>query len=244
MSFKRGIVEPMIWPSASAKLLDLYTGFAGEFVGAWWYLKGDGTMQVGSAVTLAPQGSPSAAKITYNSKKIQAQQLNGTNQAFVSPDTITPAGDFSVAAIVQMTTSATNPILVARDSHEAASRAVNFGVTSTMATRAEFYKLGGNSVSQSAGSVFVNGTTYLMVMTYQAVGDGTSVCTEYVAGAQVKQDATMVFPLQAAALTGWWVGAREFSGFQSWLQGYIGAAFMTEKVLSPATIAAMAAVTP
>ncbi len=249
MSFKRGIVEPMIWPGegggrgtpdfallppapVATPSQDLYTPFASEFVGAWWFLRGDGTNQPGAPVTLSAVGSPVANAVTVNGGAAFGGQYTPPGAYYTTPAVASPAGSFSVAWLGILDAAASG-IHVAKQALGAGNNGFLFyngGNSSSIA------KTDASSTLLGAG-VSTGRTLQMFVLTYRFVADGTSEIIMYRNGVQFTQIATAVGPMQNNSTVPWVVNRDQVNGVSSPTTCF--GAFMTEKVLSAATVLGM-----
>jgi hypothetical protein len=223
---------------------DLYTQFSSEFTGNWFYLKNDGTQPSGS-VALSAVGSPTTQTDTIcpsgpNCDSVGSVRLNGTSQSYKTADTASPTGDFSVCALFRADNFDTAAkMLVGKNSNEASNQSTQFYV-STAAQITFLVAKSDASNTSIGGDTLTPGGLYFACGTYDFVSDGASLMKTYLNGVQHgSASSTAVGPPQVAASTYWAVGEEEYAGFRYWLQGNVFAAFMTEKVLSADTIAAM-----
>lgn len=226
----------------STKRFDLRDHFETDFTGAWFYLRGDGTVPTGSAA-LTAIGAPTTQTDTIcpsgpNCESISSRRLNGTSQSYRTANVSSPSGDASTCIGFRYDTN--NNILIAKDSNEAGNRSWEMGVNSSDALYLAVYKSDGTS-TLVAGATLIPGGLYFACATYDFVADGSSVIKTYVNGIEHGTTSTSaVGPMQAPGSSTYWaIGQREYSGFEGWLKGNVFFAFMTEKTLSAGTIASM-----
>jgi len=209
---------------------DLYTPFASEFVGNWWYLKGDGTVPTGSlAITAVNSPTANTLAMSGHSSGVSTQYTDGVNQYFYTPPT-PYTGSISVGAWVTF------------DGLAAGSMQVVSCWNTGLYFMSYISSTGVYTVNYS-GQGIVTGPTltprvpYFMVWTYEPVGAGTSRLVVYQNGVQVAQTATIGLYVNAAQR--WTIGAKENTAPNEFLKGNIAHAFLTEKALDPYTVLRM-----
>ncbi len=223
-------LTPGLLPVSSS---DLYTGFESEYVGSWWALTGAGAMQAGSARTLSPSGSPVAQTLAASGRDagFAAQYTAAGGQYFEATAHTGPAGDFSVVWLGTVDTNATQAYWVTH----ANAGGTNWALGSNTVGRANWTPATGTTVQAAVSTVMRRGL-HLYVGTYRRVGAGTSEALLYVDGVQVAS--TSAAALTDATSRVLRVGAPTTLTGQAGNHCFVG---FTAKVLSPATVAAMAA---
>lgn len=239
---------PVVAPSTA----DLYTLFSSEFVGSWWYLKGDGTMQAGSAVTMSGVNSPTANTVPvfsgldgtdYTSRWLGGG-LAAVGSYFTSGNTQGPTGSFSVGILFTGEKPADNSCLVG---HNGATNAGPFEVQYNSGEGVSFkvFKAAGSSTSiTSPLGDFRPRALHLAIMTYEFVADGTSKMRIYGnSGTPGASSDTAVGPPTNSASSFFGVGNDGWFAHAGVpvFTGNVMAAFYTQKALTAATITSMMA---
>lgn len=227
--------------SITGQLCDV---FGSELTGSWWCMYGDTTTKTGSQ-GMSAIGSPTTPSHTLcpngpNCASVQAVRTNGTSQHVKTVDVLPPTGDFSMVWVGTIDTLGAVQMFVAHDSDTPANnRGANLFVLAGGEVRMDIFKTDGASTAVQSAAVVTQRATHVVIGTYDFVADGTSVGKVYLDGVEVATTSTAVGPVQAGAGTYWSVGERELSTGRAFLGGSTIAAMMTEKVLSPTTIASM-----
>lgn len=216
---------------------DLYSQFASEFVGNWWYLDASGS-HVSAPVSLTVTGTPGASTIPLqdSSGTKTAPGIHVPNTNTIHWDTgavASPAGDFSVVWVGLLDADTTHALIAKDDASP--NRGLFFGAVSTGAY-CEFSS-NGTGVTATLGP---DGTTYpvsarcplVLVLTFKANG----TARYYVNGVE-GATGTPGASLYNNSTTPWSVGFR--ANISQTMTGSTIVAFMTEKELSAATVLAM-----
>lgn len=212
---------------------------AGDKAGAWWAMKGDGTMLAGSSVTLVATGSPT--NTTENGWPVRTYTAAQNDQ---EPANVAfPASDFSVCyhrrnvalpntQIMAFGTSGL-PANFSALPFELQTNGTLTSVTSDGVVQAAFN-------FSSAPLPIVAGAWNVLCFTYQRVGGAANnVGTLYVNGVQVGTSSTMRL---AQALASVW-STNGYAGGVAAGAGSTRGVFVTYKLLSAADIARISAAT-
>lgn len=200
----------------------------GDLAGAWWAMRGDGTMRSGSAVTLVATGTPTnTIEAGWPVRTYTAAQNDQepANAAF-------PASDFSVC-IHHRSAALPNAQLMAFGTGGSAAAAVNLPFEQQVSGSFISYISDGGVFSTFASGASSAGSWFVLCFTYQRVGAGTSVGTLYVNGVQAGQSTTMGL---AQALSSVW-STNGYAGAIGGSAGSIRGAFVTYKLLSALDVA-------
>ncbi len=225
---------------------------AGDLAGAWWCLKGDGTMQAGSSTTFSPSASvpivedwivvPSGPNGSTESMTLFNPIAGSQNQWYVSPVVAAPTGSFTTCAIGMV---------------DGVNKAAGAGPPQAIVMYATDAFANGSWIMQYASSGAGAGmTTYatgivnvpnLIPAVAREQGFECGVfqastlvksCTfrQGTASAQCVQSAHATANISAVAKK-WIVGAADITGApdEVW-RGFFRGAFFTEKALSTADI--------
>lgn len=218
---------------------DLDRLFPSEMQGGWWALHGDSS--TAGPVALSPVGSPQSQtdRVCPNGpdcEPVVSQRLNGSTQAFQSAPMASPTGSFTACALARVDAVGSPQMLVTKDDNVTTNgRGFTLLIDVSARARVDVFKSDSTS-TPILGGTLVSGAIHFVCATYAFVADASSILTLYVDGAQANQFAAAVGPVQPASSVPWAVGRRG----GNFLAGNVFSAFVTEKVLSPTTIAAMA----
>lgn len=204
--------------------------FAGEMTGTWFSLRGDGTTagtlalaEVGTPIdqtdTILPCGPNGCARVS--------QRVDGANSRFATTNQGIPTADFSVCAVFNHDALPASASYISKNNGNTFALSYNAG-----AGGVQFYV---NAAAIQGGLPRI-GAWHFACGTYDFVANGTSVAKVYLDGAQTATSSTMPGPpntTSAPFVVGNW------GNLTSPFAGRIAAAFYTEKVLDPTTIANM-----
>jgi hypothetical protein len=218
---------------------------AGELVGNSFCLRGDGTQRSAAGMTLSAVGSPvtetrAVCPNGSDCKPMTAQRTDGSTQYFLGPTTAIPAAtSFSMCWLGQIYDFTGTPHLISKYSSSAVGQA--FLSVNTNGAPSINVSNGTTTIGASgANGIVLLGALHLICGTYQWVADGSSVEKMYLDGVQVGATQTAGPAVnQPGSPPVWRVDARSSGG--QVVNGRTVAALYTEKLLSPTTIAAMAA---
>lgn len=221
-----------------------FTAYASEMTGTWFGLLGDGTQPTSSGVVLSPIGSPTTQNLSLcpngpTCATVTAQRLDGSTQEFESTTGLAvPAGNFTVCLQMSIDDTAHTPAAQRQvfTKDVSGSRAFALKVDSNSIPTLE---IGGVDACISSLSITPRASQFLC-MAYTRVGAGTSTAQIYVDGVAATACTTVGLVSTAATAAKWEIGARNYVTSRGFTPGAVRLAFMTEKVLSGATVLAMA----
>lgn len=218
---------------------ELCSTYASELTGNFVCLNGDGTTYSGSRA-MTSSGSPTTVSTTVcpngpDCASVTSQRFSGTVQAWNTASVLTPTGDFSACAVFQPDLAGNNAWIFHQDT---GTRGWELQYTTDNSGQFVVWKAGGSSTGLATSANTLNaGDLAILCGTYDFVADGSSVLRVYVNGVEgaTSPTSTAVGPVTAgSSLIA--VGSGAFTDFQ----GRVYGAMFTEKILSAATIAAMA----
>ena len=210
---------------------------AGDKAGAWWAMKGDGTMLSGSAVTLVATGTPTNTVENGWPVRTYTAAQNDQEPANVA----FPASDFSVCdhrrnvalpntQIMAFGTTGSTPSFVALPFElQVSGNLISYSSDGVTAT---------NFTSSTAPLPIVAGNWYVLCYTFQRVGGAANnVGTVYVNGVQVGQSSVLTLPQALSSV--WSTNGYALAAVAG--AGSTRGVFVTYKLLSAADIARISA---
>ena len=210
---------------------------AGDKAGAWWAMKGDGTMLSGSAVTLVATGSPT--NTTENGWPVRTYTAAQNDQ---EPANVAfPASDVSVCYHRQSTALPNVQLMAFGTSGAVGGFSIlpfEQQVTGNFLSYATDGVVSGSYASSGAPLPIVAGSWYVLCFTYQRVGGAANnVGTLYVNGVSVGTSSTMRL---AQALSSVW-STNGYAAASGGSAGSTRGVFVTYKLLSAADVARISA---
>ena len=208
---------------------------AGDKAGAWWAMKGDGTMLSGSAVTLVATGSPT--NTTENDWPVRTYTSTQNDQ---EPANVAfPASDFSICQHVRPGTVAVAQLAGFGTAGAAASYvALPFEVQSGAGQLVSYISNGVAGSTFASSPSLTAGTWYVLCYTYQRVGGAANnVGTVYLNGTAIATSSTQNL---AQALASVWT-TNGYAGGPTGMAKAVRGQFVTYKLLSAADIARISA---
>jgi hypothetical protein len=220
--------------------------FPAEFVGNYICMHSDATAHGPGSTGFAAVGSPVTQSLRTNLNgsncgATTGQRLNGTADAFATDPVVLSTGSQSACVFFSTNSIGTGKQLMAKDVNGANSR--SFVLSLNAAGQVLVQVLKSDASATSVTSIDLSPVTpranHFASYTYEYVADGTSKIRIYLDGVVSSNisDAA-VGPMQQGS-TPLAVGRRYYAANYDWLDGRVGAAIYTEKVLSAATIATM-----
>lgn len=176
------VTVPLTAPAVSSNLCSDY---ASELTGNWWCLRGDGTMQAGSVVSLAASGSPTANTLaSVTGTDVTTRWMGATADYYGNASVAGGSGDFSVGWWGAIDSNAAQAYWVSN-----ADASTNWALGSNTLGRVNWTYLAGATIQAASGAITTRAMHFL-VGTYRRVGAGTSEAVLYVDGVQVAQTTT------------------------------------------------------
>lgn len=203
--------------------------FAGELVGSYVCLRGDGTSALGAGVTLTKTGgvtnvAPRVCPNGANCDALPAQAFDGIG-AWTANQAAPPAGDFSMCALLRVRAETSFPPIM--------HHATGTTALTRLGNVLQFHVNGGNL--NSTGQPQPAGMWTFVCGTYQRFGGGSNnVGRLYIDGTPNNSNSSMALPNAAAF-------PLEIGTTVATQAADVGVAIYTEKVLSAATISNMSA---
>jgi hypothetical protein len=226
---------------------DLCDTYSSDITGPGaWCLRGDGT-SLASGQTLTVQGAPVTETRALCSNgadcaNITGQRFDGVDDAWKTPAVAVPVGDATVCVLLSEDNSAGN-LFMGKDNGNISQRTILFYGASG-SPHIDFctsVNCATDCAVDAPTAVLTSGVERLVCAVYDFVTNGTSTAKLYVDGAQVGATTTGCNgPLTPSSSVPWFVGTRSDVYSPNYWPGRIRNAFVTEQVLSAATIAAMA----
>lgn len=227
------------FPSSDSNFCSTYSG---EMTGNYFCFDGDGTGSTGETV------SATGTTIGGSSRPLcpGGSDCDLVATTYLVPGTTTlgtaaraaPAGDFSTCVMMQVETEGSF-FIGQDDSTSGTQRGWYIAIGATSVT----WLISKNSTTSTSGAgttaadTIVPGAWHLVCMTYDFVSTGTNnVLRGYIDGTQYYSSTTAVGPVQAGISQQILLGRRTNAGN---VGGHVRYAFLTDKVLDPATITAM-----
>ncbi len=253
-------------PTPPVAPLTLCEAFLGsDAVGGWWCLNGDGTMEVGSAITMVANGSTTdvmnwdvcGGTGCYQQSHIRMNPTgNAVNESNPAPTTAyyttastsaAPTGSFTTCWLGRVDKPAANGnmpdalllsySLVGGDEWRMtwATNQITNGLRTLMLSGLSPCSVGGNTCVDSAVQMAPRQTVLQCSMFDASVGFTSCTYTQGTAGAICVSAASATAAMSATPRK-WQVGAGNVFGTAGGTNGFIRGALMTEKVLSTADV--------
>lgn len=202
---------------------------AGDKVGSWWGMYGDGTMAAGSAVTLTPTGSP-----TNTTESGQAVRTYTSSQNDHEPaNAAFPASDFT-ACIHQRTVALPNVQSMAFGTSGAGTQFVSLMEQQTNGNVIAYTSNGATGSPFTGTGATTAGVWHMLCLTYVRNGGvNNNVGTMYRNGVQVGTSSVVNL---AQALSSQW-STNGYANASVGQAKAVRSAFVTYKALSAADLA-------
>ncbi len=216
--------------------------FVGEMTGSYVCMRGDGSFLSGG-VTLAQNGTPalSTRRVCSNGADCAAPalQTSPTTSDFwrSAGNVLPPAGDFSVGAIIRTDGTAVNKYFLGLDNNIASATKLWFGVISSGTRITLRVTAAAGGMDCNVSNVLTPGAYHHVVYVFHSVGTGNSTATPYVDGVAQTACTTMNGPIDPTAVL--WEAGGNAGNIGGATDTAYGSVFLTEKLLSAATILAM-----
>lgn len=228
---------------------DFFTTNASEFTGNWWGFSGaTGAAVSGSGYAFSAQGSPFAQSLRTCNNGLDcalttARRLDADADFYQATTNATaPPGDFSVCFLGsydrKSATSSSTDLVMLWDHDTVAENSIYF----TLDEGGTLYFGVWNGTSETfltSTNPIAKRQEQFLCATYDWVASGSSVARLYVDGVLASAvKSNMVGPAKATSATPWIIGSRKDITTRH-LEGRVRLAFVTEKLLSAATLLSM-----
>lgn len=227
------VQTPSVAVPAPVALVDALA--PGDKAGAWWALRGDGTMVAGSAFTMVPTGSPTNS--TENAWPVRSYTGAQNDQA--PSNAPFPASDFSVCVHNRSNTLPGTEIMGFGTGGSSATFTVLPFELQPVGSLISYVSNGTQASPTISGGSLTVLTWHVLCFTFLRVADTTSVGTLYVDGVAVGSSSGMRLPQAQSSV--WSTNGVAGAGIAS--ARSMRGAFVTYKLLSASDVARIYAAT-
>lgn len=212
-----------------------------ELTGNWICQYGDGTVRSGSqtvtALSAPATESRSMCPNGPDCASVTRKKFDGTDDGYAAA-IAAPAGDWSLCMLVRLDAAGTF-VVAGRDNGSVTQRGFELDVgTSAGASSSFIYSPNGGASCQAGGYAAPRGLENLYCVTYDSVSAGNDNVLRFYVNGVLNGSAATSCPAMTSTEEWTW-GARNDTYFPGWLNGSIRSVFLTEKLLSAATVLAM-----